>query len=66
MVKHVPIGTRVVVRSHFGDGAVDALGIITARTSDAITVDTRRGATTVLLDDVVAARTVPPPPAGRR
>lgn len=62
----VAVGERIVVRAHAGDGARDALGELVARTSDSVTVDTRRGLVEVALADVVAAKRVPPPPPRRR
>lgn len=62
------LGDRVVVRAldGDGDGALDALGDLEARTADTLTVATRRGPVTVRLADVVAAKPVPPPPPRRR
>jgi hypothetical protein len=59
------IGDRLVVRAHHDEGARDALGVLVARTADAVVIDTRRGAVEVAFADVVAARPVPPPPAPR-
>ncbi|GAA1493319.1 hypothetical protein [Curtobacterium herbarum] len=56
------LGDRVVVRAHDGAGARDALGDLTARTPESVTVTTRRGPVTVRRADVVAAKPVPPPP----
>ncbi|WP_066520574.1 hypothetical protein [Curtobacterium ammoniigenes] len=61
----VPIGTRVVVRAHDADGAVDALGTLAARDPGHVTVDTRRGLVVIALEAVIAARPVPPPPGAR-
>jgi len=60
------VGDRLVVRAHHGSGARDALGVLVARTDDAVTIDTRRGPVDVALADVVAAKPVPPPPVPRR
>lgn len=59
------LGDRLVVRARHGDGAQDALGTLTARTTDTVTIETRRGSLEVRLADVVAAKPVPPPPAPR-
>ncbi|NII40152.1 hypothetical protein E9228_000771 [Curtobacterium flaccumfaciens] len=59
------LGDRLVVRAHDGDGARDALGELTERTPDTLTVATRRGPVTVRRADVVAAKPVPPPPPPR-
>lgn len=60
-----PIGTRLVVRAHHGDGARDALGTLVARTDTICTVRTRREDVDIALAAVVAARPVPPPPPPR-
>ncbi|TDN43436.1 hypothetical protein EDF64_108107 [Curtobacterium flaccumfaciens] len=65
VLRDAVIGDRVVVRAHHGGGARDALGVLVARTADAVVIDTRRGAVEVALADVVAAKPVPPPPAPR-
>ncbi|WIE62838.1 hypothetical protein DEI97_006770 [Curtobacterium sp. MCLR17_032] len=59
------LGDRLVVRAHDGDGARDALGDLTDRTPETVTVATRRGLVTVRRADVVAAKPVPPPPSPR-
>ena len=61
------LGDRLVVRAHDsdGDGARDALGDLTDRTPETVTVATRRGPVTVRRADVVAAKPVPPPPPPR-
>ncbi|WP_181439648.1 ferrous iron transport protein A [Curtobacterium sp. MCBD17_032] len=59
------LGDRLVVRAHDGTGARDALGELTGRTADTVTIATRRGPLTVLRSDVVAAKPVPPPPPSR-
>ncbi|PZE68966.1 hypothetical protein [Curtobacterium sp. MCBD17_021] len=59
------LGDRLVVRAHHGDGARDALGELTDRTADTVTIATRRGPVTVRRSDVVAAKPVPPPPPRR-
>jgi len=65
VLQRATIGDRLVVRAHHGGGARDALGDLVARTSSAVTIDTRRGPVEVRLADVVAAKPVPPPPAPR-
>ncbi|UBQ03750.1 hypothetical protein [Curtobacterium sp. TXMA1] len=40
------LGDRLVVRARHGDGAQDALGTLTARTADTVTIETRRGPST--------------------
>ncbi|PYY35887.1 ferrous iron transport protein A [Curtobacterium sp. MCPF17_011] len=59
------LGDRLVVRAHDGDGARDALGELTGRTTETVTIVTRRGPVTVRRTDVVAAKPVPPPPPPR-
>lgn len=59
------LGDRLVVRAHDGDGARDALGDLTDRTPETVTVATRRGPVTVRRADVVAAKPVPSPPPPR-
>jgi hypothetical protein len=59
------LGDRLVVRAHDGDGARDALGELTARTPETVTIATRRGPVSVRRADVVAAKPVPPPPPRR-
>ncbi|WP_258365981.1 MULTISPECIES: hypothetical protein [unclassified Curtobacterium] len=59
------LGDRLVVRAHDGAGARDALGELTGRTAETVTIATRRGPVTVLRSDVVAAKPVPPPPPPR-
>ncbi|MGN6408785.1 MAG: hypothetical protein ACTHMH_10580, partial [Curtobacterium sp.] len=62
VLRDTAIGDRLVVRAHDGDGARDALGVLVARNSSSVTIDTRRGPVEVALADVVAAKPVPPPP----
>jgi hypothetical protein len=62
----VPLGDRVVVRAHHGDGARDALGQLVERTATTCTVRTRREDVRIALHDVIAAKPVPPPPVRRR
>jgi hypothetical protein len=59
------LGDRLVVRAHDGVGARDALGELTGRTAETVTIATRRGPVTVRRSDVVAAKPVPPPPPPR-
>lgn len=65
MLDAATLGDRLVVRAHDGDGARDALGDLTDRTPETVTVATRRGLVTVRRADVVAAKPVPPPPSPR-
>ncbi|WIA98085.1 hypothetical protein [Curtobacterium sp. MCBA15_004] len=65
VLRAAALGDRLVVRARHGDGARDALGVLTARTASTVTVDNRRGPVEVPLDDVVAAKPVPPPPERR-
>lgn len=65
VLRAAAIGDRLVVRAHHGDGARDALGVLTARGADTVTIDTRRGPVEVALADVVAAKPVPPAPPRR-
>jgi hypothetical protein len=62
VLRQATLGTRLVVRSRDGSGAIDALGELVARTEHSVTIETRRGRAEVALDDVIAARVVPPPP----
>lgn len=63
----VPTGRRVVVRYLIEEGerATDALGKLTARDDDALTVETRRGPVRIALQDVVVAKEVGEAPARR-
>ncbi|MFS2075194.1 hypothetical protein, partial [Curtobacterium sp. CT11-133] len=61
VLRDAAVGDRLVVRAHHGGGAQDALGVLVARTSSSVTIDTRRGPVEVALADVVAAKPVPPP-----
>ncbi|PYY43395.1 hypothetical protein DEJ32_00065 [Curtobacterium sp. MCPF17_046] len=65
MLDGAALGDRLVVRAHDGAGARDALGELTDRTAETVTIATRRGPVTVLRSDVVAAKPVPPPPPPR-
>ncbi|MDR6572560.1 hypothetical protein J2X60_001200 [Curtobacterium sp. 320] len=65
VLRDAAVGDRLVVRAHHGGGAQDALGVLVARTSSSVTIDTRRGPVEVALADVVAAKPVPPPPPPR-
>jgi hypothetical protein len=65
VLRDAALGDRLVVRAHDGEGARDALGVLRARTTDTVTIDTRRGPVEVALADVIAAKPVPPPPVPR-
>ncbi|MDP4334470.1 hypothetical protein Q7F20_13905 [Curtobacterium sp. A7_M15] len=65
VLRDAAIGDRLVIRAHDGAGARDALGVLVARNSSSVTIDTRRGPVEVALADVVAAKPVPPPPTPR-
>ncbi|NUU13815.1 ferrous iron transport protein A [Curtobacterium pusillum] len=65
VLRDAAVGERLVVRTHHGDGAQDALGVLVARTPATVTIDTRRGPVELALADVVAAKPVPPPPSPR-
>ncbi|MFS2030678.1 hypothetical protein ACEN85_11270, partial [Curtobacterium sp. CT11-45] len=54
VLRDAAVGDRLVVRAHHGGGAQDALGVLVARTSSSVTIDTRRGPVEVALADVVA------------
>jgi hypothetical protein len=66
LLTRVPLGTRLVVRYHLGDGATDALGYLRERTDESCTLDTRRGNVTINFGKVIAAKPIPEPPARRR
>lgn len=64
-LREVAEGTRVVIRYRLHDepeGATDALGYVSAKSSTQIVVATARGLRTITLADVIAAKEVPPPP----
>ena len=65
VVRAVPIGTRLVVRSRIPGGFTDALGVLQSRSDTHCTIDTARGLIEVALADIVAAKEVPPPPTRR-
>ena len=65
VVRSVPIGTRLVVRSSIPGGFTDALGALHSRTETQCTIETKRGLVDVLLADIVAAKEVPPAPPRR-
>ncbi|MGT2461279.1 putative acetyltransferase [Sinomonas atrocyanea] len=65
LLRSLPLGTRVVVRSRVPGGFTDALGDLVAADGDAVTVRTRGGTAVVRLGDVVAAKPVPPAPERR-
>lgn len=59
----IPLGQRVTVRHRLPDGrATDAVGTLTARAADSVTVQTRHGEVRVPLASVVAHRLVRPTP----
>ena len=68
-LREVSEGTRVVIRYRLHDeaeGATDALGYVSAKSSTQIVVATVRGLTTIDFADVIAAKEVPPPPERTR
>jgi hypothetical protein len=65
LIARAALGTRLVVRYRFEDGATDALGYLRERTEFSCVIDTKRGPVSVRLDTVVAAKPVPEPPAPR-
>jgi hypothetical protein len=65
LLRSLPAGTRVVVRSRIEDGFTDALGELVECGETTATIRTRRGDAVVRLADVVAAKPVPPPPPRR-
>jgi hypothetical protein len=65
LLRSLPLGTRVVVRSRVPGGFTDALGDLVACDDETVTVRTRRGTAVVRLGDVAAAKPVPPPPERR-
>ena len=65
LLRSLPLGTRVVVRSKVPGGFTDALGDLLACDGETVTVRTRRGTAVVHLGDVAAAKPVPPPPDRR-
>lgn len=64
-LRHLPLGTRVVVRHRVDGMPSDALGELSARDDDGCTITTRSGAVTIPFADVQLAKAVPPPPAPR-
>ena len=65
LLRSLPAGARVVVRSRIEDGFTDALGDLVDCDETTATIRTRRGDAVVRLADVVAAKPVPPPPPRR-
>ena len=68
-LREVSEGTRVVIRYRLHDeaeGATDALGYVSAKSSTQIVIATVRGLTTIDFADVIAAKEVPPPPERTR
>jgi hypothetical protein len=65
LIVAAPLGTRLVVRYRFEDGATDALGYLTEKAAATCTIETRRGDRVVYFADVLAAKPVPEPPARR-
>jgi len=68
-LRDVAEGSRVVIRYRLHDepeGATDALGYVSAKSSTQIVIATARGLTTVNLADVIAAKEIPRPPARAR
>lgn len=65
LLRSLPLGTRVVVRSKVPGGFTDALGDLLACDGETVTVRTRRGTAVVRLGDVAAAKPVPPTPDRR-
>jgi hypothetical protein len=64
-LREVGDGTRIVIRYRLHDqpeGATDAVGYVSGRSSTHIVVATVRGLTTIAFADVIAAKEVPPPP----
>ncbi|MFK5645889.1 HAD family hydrolase [Ornithinimicrobium sp. LYQ121] len=58
-LSEVPLGQRVTVRHRLPDGgASDAVGHLTERTAEAVTLHTRRGPVQIRLRDVLVARVV--------
>jgi N-acetylglutamate synthase len=72
LVAALPLGSRVVVRWRLeapdeatGATLTDAVGTLSTRDGDTLTVDTSRGPVTIERRRVVAAKEVPPKPARR-
>ena len=68
-LREVSEGTRVVIRYRLHDeaeGATDALGYVSAKSSTQIVVATVRGLRTIDFADVIAATEVPPAPERTR
>jgi N-acetylglutamate synthase len=72
LVAALPVGSRVVVRWRLerpdeatGATLTDAVGTLSTRDQDTLTVDTSRGPVTIERGRVVAAKEVPPRPARR-
>ncbi|WP_238154668.1 hypothetical protein [Ornithinimicrobium sufpigmenti] len=66
VLRRIPLGRRVVVRSLIEDGerATDALGELVGRDEASVRVRTRTGVVRIELAQVVAAKPVPASPAG--
>ncbi len=65
LLRSLPVGTRVVVRSRIAGGYTDALGYLTAIGATDCSVLTRRGEVLIALPDVALAKPVPEPPPRR-
>jgi hypothetical protein len=61
LIRTVPLGTRLTVRTRIDGGFTDALGYLRERDSAQCVLETRRGLITIALDRVHRAKTVPPP-----
>ncbi|ACZ22506.1 hypothetical protein Sked_26020 [Sanguibacter keddieii DSM 10542] len=63
-------GVRVMVRTRLPAGSThlytDVLGTVTARTADALTLETRSGTVEVPVGTIATGKVVPPAPARRR
>ncbi|MBM9468443.1 putative acetyltransferase [Nakamurella leprariae] len=66
VLRGLPLGTRVVIRSAVPAGFTDTLGNLESIDAETVTVRTRRGGARVVLASVVAAKPVPGPPPRRR
>jgi len=65
VLRSLPAGTRVVVRSRIPGGFTDAIGTLHDRTDLDCTLLTRTGPAVIPWSAVVAGKPAPPPPPGR-
>lgn len=66
LIRTVPFGTRMTVRTRIEGGFTDAVGYLRERDNAECVLETRRGLVTISLDQVHLAKVVPPPPQRAR